>query len=457
MKHPAVTARGLAEVLDVDAGPLERAIREGGKEQFVDAVALRPDDYARGCARSSTPSPAPLTAGVDRRWPPSRDVRPRAARRRRRRRPPSNSRSSAGASRPATRSASRASRARYRSGSAVAGAAGRDPRSRAACRSRRCCKRRPAARPRRCARRSTRGVQAAAEEALGDRHGRGGARGRPAVDRRHARRRQPPGRLDLRPRARRPLRARLDVQGGVDGGAAARRARRRPDRRRARGRIGRRRQAVQELRGQAPRARCRSPGLRAVRATPPSSRSPPAAGDALGRRRRATSASAASSSSGSRPPAPRSRRATDKVGRAAAMIGQDEIVASPLAMAGVAATVADGRWHAPRLLAGDPRKAGPALATRERDTLRGLMRAGRHRTAPARRSPASPARCAARAARPSSAAAIRRRPTRGSSPTATTSRSPCSSSSGRSRRVGRGAARRALLQRAQRTTELTTI
>ena len=31
------------------------------------------------------------------------------------------------------------------------------------------------------------------------------------------------------------------------------------------------------------------------------------------------------------------------------MIGQDRIVASPLAMAGVAATVADGRWHAPRL------------------------------------------------------------------------------------------------------------
>ena len=31
----------------MDAGPLERAIREGGKQQFVDAVALRPDDYRR--------------------------------------------------------------------------------------------------------------------------------------------------------------------------------------------------------------------------------------------------------------------------------------------------------------------------------------------------------------------------------------------------------------------------
>ncbi len=38
----------------------------------------------------------------------------------------------------------------------------------------------------------------------------------------------------------------------------------------------------------------------------------------------------------------------DAVGKAAMLIGQDRIVASPLAMAGVAATVADGRWRAPR-------------------------------------------------------------------------------------------------------------
>jgi cell division protein FtsI/penicillin-binding protein 2 len=63
----------------------------------------------------------------------------------------------------------------------------------------------------------------------------------------------------------------------------------------------------------------------------------------------------------------------DLVERAAAMIGQDRILASPLAMAGVAATVADGRWHAPRLLAGDPERAGPPLA--EVDTLRDLTRA----------------------------------------------------------------------------------
>ncbi|HEV2874579.1 MAG TPA: penicillin-binding transpeptidase domain-containing protein [Thermoleophilaceae bacterium] len=62
------------------------------------------------------------------------------------------------------------------------------------------------------------------------------------------------------------------------------------------------------------------------------------------------------------------------VERGAAMIGQHEILASPMSMAGVAATVAAGRWHAPRLLATDPRRAGPRLPRGERDTLAGLMR-----------------------------------------------------------------------------------
>jgi len=64
----------------------------------------------------------------------------------------------------------------------------------------------------------------------------------------------------------------------------------------------------------------------------------------------------------------------DDVQRAAAMIGQHEILASPLAMAGVAATVADGRWRAPRLLASDPAGEGPELEVEERDNLRTLMR-----------------------------------------------------------------------------------
>ncbi len=62
------------------------------------------------------------------------------------------------------------------------------------------------------------------------------------------------------------------------------------------------------------------------------------------------------------------------VARAAMMIGQDKIVASPLIMAGVAGTVAEGRWRAPRLLASDPRTAGDALPDGEAATLRELMR-----------------------------------------------------------------------------------
>jgi cell division protein FtsI/penicillin-binding protein 2 len=48
-------------------------------------------------------------------------------------------------------------------------------------------------------------------------------------------------------------------------------------------------------------------------------------------------------------------------------------VASPLIMAGVAGTVAAGRWHAPRLLADDPKRTGPRIA--QAPTLRELMRA----------------------------------------------------------------------------------
>lgn len=66
--------------------------------------------------------------------------------------------------------------------------------------------------------------------------------------------------------------------------------------------------------------------------------------------------------------------ATGRVARAAMMIGQDRILASPLQMAGVAATVADGRWRAPRLAAGDPRRAGTPLPRADAATLRALMR-----------------------------------------------------------------------------------
>jgi cell division protein FtsI/penicillin-binding protein 2 len=62
------------------------------------------------------------------------------------------------------------------------------------------------------------------------------------------------------------------------------------------------------------------------------------------------------------------------VEQAAAMIGQHEILASPMSMAGVAATVAGGRWHAPRLLRDDRRRGGPRLPRGERATLARLMR-----------------------------------------------------------------------------------
>jgi cell division protein FtsI/penicillin-binding protein 2 len=64
----------------------------------------------------------------------------------------------------------------------------------------------------------------------------------------------------------------------------------------------------------------------------------------------------------------------DRVERAAAMIGQARIAASPLAMAGVAATVADGRWHAPRLVSSDPHAAGPQVSGAVLGDLRSLMR-----------------------------------------------------------------------------------
>lgn len=68
-------------------------------------------------------------------------------------------------------------------------------------------------------------------------------------------------------------------------------------------------------------------------------------------------------------PAPRT-----PVENASASIGQDRILTSPLAMAGVAATVADGRWRAPRLLHDDPRRDTADVSPDEIAQLRTLMR-----------------------------------------------------------------------------------
>jgi cell division protein FtsI/penicillin-binding protein 2 len=64
----------------------------------------------------------------------------------------------------------------------------------------------------------------------------------------------------------------------------------------------------------------------------------------------------------------------DRVERAAAMIGQARIAASPLQMAGVAATVAGGRWRAPRLVASDRYTSGPPVSGDVLAALRSLMR-----------------------------------------------------------------------------------
>jgi cell division protein FtsI/penicillin-binding protein 2 len=68
-------------------------------------------------------------------------------------------------------------------------------------------------------------------------------------------------------------------------------------------------------------------------------------------------------------PVPRDLTAT-----AAAMIGQDRNLASPLGMAGVIATVADGSWRAPRLVSDDPRSDGEPLDPEITDQLRDLTR-----------------------------------------------------------------------------------
>lgn len=60
---------------------------------------------------------------------------------------------------------------------------------------------------------------------------------------------------------------------------------------------------------------------------------------------------------------------------AASMIGQGEVLASPLAMATVAASVARGQTVVPRLIDGTPVSAENTLTAAEAEQLRGLMRA----------------------------------------------------------------------------------
>ncbi len=119
----------------------------------------------------------------------------------------------------------------------------------------------------------------------------------------------------------------------------------------------------------------------------------------------------------SRVPAP-----SDRADLAAEAFGQGRVTASPLQMALVAATVAEGRWRQPRLVAegdgGSPAEAPDPLDAKVAGTLRTLMRqvVTEGTAAPA----GLPGKVAARPARPSSAPATRCPPTPGSSASAAT-------------------------------------
>ncbi|MBK5287493.1 MAG: penicillin-binding protein [Acidimicrobiia bacterium] len=66
----------------------------------------------------------------------------------------------------------------------------------------------------------------------------------------------------------------------------------------------------------------------------------------------------------------------DPTEQVAAAIGQGRVVASPLAMAGVASTVANGNWHSPTLILEPARPSGPApgrVPPTTTDALRTLM------------------------------------------------------------------------------------
>ncbi len=67
-------------------------------------------------------------------------------------------------------------------------------------------------------------------------------------------------------------------------------------------------------------------------------------------------------------------RATSPADRGETVIGQGRVLVSPLALAGVAGTVAAGRWQQPRLTRADPRRSGPRLPDDISEPLRSLMR-----------------------------------------------------------------------------------
>ena len=352
---------------------LARAVRGAGPKQFVEAITLRAADYAP--RRPQRVEAIPGALAVQATAPLAAEPRASPARCSAPSGPPPPSRSSARGQASAlgddgrpvgppgalSRTGSPARRRgaiviRDRSGAPIA-----------------TLLQRPAAQGRELRTTLDRDVQQAAEDGARRPQGEGRAGRRAALDRRHPRRRQPPDRLHLRPRARGPLPAGLDVQGHHHRGAAARRpeARATPStaRRRSPSAAARSRTSRAAPQGAVPFAH----GLRAVvQHRVRLARRAPARRRAA-RARRATSASASRTLGcqrrGQVPPG------SDAVARAATMIGQDQILASPLAMAGVAAT--RRRRPLARAAPASPAtrtRTGPALADGERDTLRELMR-----------------------------------------------------------------------------------
>ncbi len=368
VRRPAVTARGLAEVLDVDAGPLERAIRGGGEQQFVDALVLRPPDYRRLRAQIEG-VPDAATAEGTATLAPSRAF----------------ARALLGTVAPATKEQLEKLGCRVGPGASVGqwGLQARFESRLAPVPERQVVIRdgdvpidplltRAGRRGRALATTIDRRVQAAAEAALA---GQSAEAALVAVQ---------PSTGDILAVANRPvassynralegtyapgstfkvvstaalLRDGLDVEETVDCPATIE----------AGGR------QFKNFEGGAAGAVPFSRDFAVSCNTAFVSLAPRLAPDALSRTARdyglGRKLELALPAAGGRVPP-----ADDAVERAAAMIGQHEILASPLSMALVAATVAEGRWRAPRLLASDPEQARPALAASERDTLRRLMR-----------------------------------------------------------------------------------
>ena len=368
VRRPAVTARGLADVLDVDAGPLERAIRRGGKQQFVDALTLRPPDYRRlRPALDAVPDAA--TAESTAMLAPTRGF----------------ARALLGTVAPATKE-----QLEKLGGSASPGASvgqwGLQARF----------ERRLAPVPER---RVVIRAGATPIETLATRRGRPGhavsttldARVQAAAEAALARRSDEAAMVAVQPStgdvlavANRPVESSYDraLEGTYAPGstfkvvstAALLRDGLSVDETTSCPRTieagGRQ---FKNFEGGAAGAVPFSRDFAVSCNTAFVSLAPRLAPDALSRTARDYGLGrklelALPAAGGQVPPG------EDEVERAAAMIGQHEILASPLAMASVAATVAAGRWHAPRLIASDPRQAGPPLPASERDTLRSLMR-----------------------------------------------------------------------------------